>query len=531
MAALAPWGFEWTRLGRRQAALGNSLPLLGAALPPCNHQHSSLLQASLMRGVHSLLGFMHPWLLPFAIVLAASTRPVAADERGKPIDPAGAKPAAQDPKPWRIEKAVGAPPWLKLGLEQQSRFEHLENDYRAKAEGDATALLFRTLVTAEASAGWLLGGLEIQDSRAYASDSTPLNTTLVNPLEILQAYVGVRRSGAFAEQDSLEVRAGRLTIDLGTRRVVARNRFRNTINGFTGVDGRWTSPGKHVARAFVAVPVTRLPSDPAGLKDNEIELDEESTDSLLWSGSYSSPTLAFGTQLELYVVGFHERDGDVASRNRQLVTVGVRWFRKPAAGTVDFDLELIPQVGTSRATTEMDDTDDRDHRALSSHAELGISAVMPWKPRFALQHDYASGDRDPADGSIERFDLLFGARRFDFGPTGIYGPFARSNLQTPGVRISVTPSSKLDAFASYRLFWLASGTDAWTTAAVRDSTGSSGTFLGEHIEVMVRWSPWPKNLSLEGGAAYLRRGEFANTAPDTRTSNAAYVYTQLTLTL
>ncbi len=444
---------------------------------------------------------------------------------------ASARPAVADPKPWRIEKAVGAPPWLKLGLEQQSRFEHLENDYRAKAEGDATALLFRTLVMAEASARWFLGGLELEDSRVYASDSTPLNTTLVNPLEILQAYVGVRTTGAFAEHDSLEVRAGRITVDLGTRRVVARNRFRNTINGFTGVDGRWTSPGKHVARAFVVVPVTRLPSEPDALRDNEIARDKESTDSLLWSGSYSSPTLAFGTQLELYVVGFHERDGDVASRNRQLVTVGARWFRKPTTGKVDFDLEVIPQLGSSRTTTAMDDTVDRDHRALSSHAELGISAVMPWKPRFALQHDYASGDRDPADGSLERFDPLFGARRFDFGPTGIYGPFARSNIQTPGVRISVAPSSKLEAFASYRLFWLASRTDAWTTAGVRDSTGESGTFLGEHIEAMVRWSPWPKNLSLEGGAAYLRRGQFAKSAPDTRTSNATYVYTQLTLTL
>lgn len=71
-----------------------------------------------------------------------------------------------------------------------------------------TALLFPTLVMAEASSGWLLGGLELQDSRMYASDSTALNTTLVDPLEILQAYVGVRKSGAFADQDSLEVRPG-----------------------------------------------------------------------------------------------------------------------------------------------------------------------------------------------------------------------------------------------------------------------------------------------------------------------------------
>jgi hypothetical protein len=81
------------------------------------------------------------------------------------------------------------------------------------------------------------------------------------------------------------------------------------------------------------------------------------------------------------------------------------------------------------------------------------------------------------------------------------------------------------------LYWLASRTDAWVTANVRDSTGDSGSFVGEHVEIQLRWSPLPKNLSLEGGAAYLRRGELAKSAPDTRTANPAYVYTQVTVNL
>jgi len=449
---------------------------------------------------------------------------------------ANAQPAAdgaanKSDDPWRIGSAIGAPSWLKLSLEEQSRFEHLKHDFRAMADGNANALAMRTLLAAEANGRWLFGGLELEDSRTYASDATPLNTTHVDPVELLQAYVGVRRTDVFTDNDALDVKAGRITIDLSTRRLVARNRFRNTINGFTGVDATWTSPGKHVARAFVAVPVTRLPSDAAGLKDNTIELDEENTDSVLWSAYYGTPKLPGGTQLELYVVGLDEREGGIASRNRRLVTLGARWFKKPATGEPDFDLEVMPQVGTARATTKPEDVTDLDHRAWSSHAEIGISPAIPWKPRLALQHDYASGDKDPADGSDGRFDPLFGARRFDFGPTGIYGPFARSNIQTPGIRVSIAPTSRLKAFASYRLFWLASRTDAWTPAGVRDPMGDSGRFLGEHIEAQLQWKLLPDNLSLEGGAAYLRRGRFANTAPDTRTDDAAYVYTQLTINL
>jgi hypothetical protein len=430
---------------------------------------------------------------------------------------------APEPSPWRLDKALGVPSWLRLGLEQNSRFEHLSDDFRGKATEDATALSMRTLISAEGRLETFLGGLEVEDSRIYASDATALNTTLVDPVELLQAYVGART-------DSFEVRAGRITIDLSTRRVIARNKFRNTINGFTGVDATWTGPRKHVARAFVAVPVTRQP-DNKTVEDNDIDFDRESTDALLWCGYYGSPALALGARAEVYVVGFHERDGDLASRNRQLFTIGGRWFRRPAPRTVDFDVEVIPQVGRSRATTEIDDTTDLDHRALTTHAELGISPAIAWKPRLALLHDYASGDRDPDDGSTERFDPLFGARRFDFGPAGIYGPFNRSNLQSPGLRVSIAPSSKLDAFAGYRLFWLASRTDAWVAANVRDPMGGSGSFAGEHVEVQLRWSPLPKNLAIEGGAAYLRRGRFARTAPDTREENPAYVYTQVTVNL
>lgn len=421
-------------------------------------------------------------------------------------------------------QAAAAPSWLDLGLEQQSRVEHVENDFRASATADSTALSMRTLVNVRASHELVFGGVELEDSRTYATASTPLNTTHVDPLELLQAYAGVRRDG-------LEVRAGRITLDLSTRRVVARNRFRNTINGFTGIDATWTSPGKHTARAFAVVPVTRLPADEDGLASNAVELDEESTDALLWAAYYGSPPLVAGARLELYAIGFHERDGELASRDRQLVTLGARWSRKPARGAVDFDVELLPQVGRSRATTAIDDATDLDHRAWSSHAELGVSPAMPWKPRIAVQHDYASGDHVSSDGTMQRFDPLFGARRFDFGPTGIYGPFARSNIQSPGVRASLAPTPWLDGFVSYRLVWLASSTDAWTAAGVRDSSGESGRFLGEHGEISVRWSPLPIDLSLEAGAAYLRRGHFARFAPDTRRDDAVYAYVQTTLRL
>ena len=399
-------------------------------------------------------------VVTLALVAAATIRTAHAD------------PAAAPPTPWRLHDATGAPGWLAFGIEHRIRYAYLANDFRAGATGDASALSLRTLVTLAATADPVTVGVELIDARAYAPDDTALNTTIVDTLDLLQAYVAVHRAGLVADGDALDARVGRITLDAGSRRLVARNSHRNTINTFTGVDLQWTSPGKTVARAFAVVPVTRKPSDAAILADNGHAFDAETFDTLLWGAAYGSPALAAGIKLEGLVLGLHERDGDAATRNRQLVTGDVRAVRKPAAGAVDGQLEVAVQLGHDRASTADTDTTDLSHRAYLVHLEVGRTFVAPWAPRAIAQLDRSSGDADPADDVDGRFDTLFGARRFDYGPTGIYGPFANSNLTSPGLRATASPPGDLAIMAAYRLFWLSSARDAWTTAGQRDPSGA-----------------------------------------------------------
>ena len=85
---------------------------------------------------------------------------------------------------------------------------------------------------------WLSLEAEFQDSRAYLEDdNTPVGTGLVNTAELLRAYLDLSFDGPFGGAHELQL--GRLTMDIGSRRLVARNRFRNTSNAFTGVDWRW----------------------------------------------------------------------------------------------------------------------------------------------------------------------------------------------------------------------------------------------------------------------------------------------------
>ena len=65
---------------------------------------------------------------------------------------------------------------------------------------------------------------------------------------------------------------------------------------------------------------------------------------------------------------------------------------------------------------------------------------------------------------------------------------------------------------------------------MQDPTGESGSFLGQQVEMRVRWRPLPGNVLLEAGYAHLFAGEFIDDAPTSnRQGDVNYVYGQLVL--
>ena len=173
-------------------------------------------------------------------------------------------------EPWRLDDAIGSPEWLSVGGSYRIRYEYLDNPFRPLSDGSDELLVGRLLLDLRGNWSRLNAGLEIQDSRAQLADArTPLGTDDVNALEPLQAWLGLGLSEVFAEGDRLDLAAGRLTIDAGSRRLVARNGFRNTSNAFTGVHAEWAR-GASRARAFLVLPIHRLPNEPQRLRDNAI---------------------------------------------------------------------------------------------------------------------------------------------------------------------------------------------------------------------------------------------------------------------
>ena len=105
------------------------------------------------------------------------------------------------------------------------------------------------------------------------------------------------------------------------------------------------------------------------------------------------------------------------------------------------------------------------------------------------------------------FDRLFGARNWELMPTGIFGAFSRSNISSPGGRIYMKPLPLVQFMVKYRAWWLAQARDAWVGSGLQDPTGRSGNFLGQDLELRVKWTPSP-NLSFRAGYDHFFKGSY-----------------------
>lgn len=406
------------------------------------------------------------------------------------------------------EPAANTPASLSFTGSYRLRYEHMDNTFRVVGPGQDELLVSRLRLHARAAGVRFYGGVEIEDARAWLDrDLTPVGADDVNALEPLQAYAGYKT-------DNVDVQVGRMTMDVGSRRFVARNRTRNTTNAFTGINALWSLPEDRGLQLFLTMPVARLPNNTERdrLRGNEFELDQEHPERVFWGAYLSRVRFSGDLDTDWYLFGIHEKDRpSLPTRDRDFLTAGLRIRKATDSWALEFEAAL--QSGTTRATASPADVTDLDHRAWFAHAEWSRDLAGRWEPSLILRLDYASGDDDPDDNDFNRFDTLFGARRWEFGVTGIYGVFARSNIVSPGIGLRMKPDPAFDVRVDYRPGWLASDRDFLSTAALRDRDGNSGSFIGHQLEARLRWVPPTGHWSVDFSTAYLSKGEFLENAP------------------
>lgn len=427
---------------------------------------------------------------------------------------------------WNLHDTLGLPKWLSLSVNQRTRYESLSGSFTPRGTGGDQQIALQTDVWLAAKFGKFSAGTEFLDARALLADSgsKTLSNSHVDTADFIQGYVSWADQNVLYSGLGAEVKVGRQTLDFGSRRLVARNTFRNTINSFTGLNMRFLSYDKWQFNGFVTMPVIRYPQgvDTPDLINNDGNMDREDTHTLFSGGFLELPNLVWGVNTEAYLYHLDESDSNTnPTRNRRYITPGMRFYIKPAKAKFDFQAEAMGQFGTVRATTNATDKRNIEHKAWSNHFDMGYTFDVPWSPRLALEYDYASGNNSNNPNLDQRFDPLYGVRRVDFGPTGIYGAFSRSNINTPGYRINAAPRSDVQLSFAHKFLWLASSTDCWggancsstsTSTTLWDTTGRSGSYAGQQLDLSARWDV-NSSLNLESGWAHLFKGEFAKKAP------------------
>ena len=401
------------------------------------------------------------------------------------------------PMEWKwnryLKNALNLPEWIDLGLENRTRFETLDHPFRRIQSGTGPQVLLRTRVRLGlnlSAVGFLFEG---QDSRTYLHDTGDfVNNLTVNQVDILQLLGSLSLRNVTGTGLRTDLHFGRLTMDFGKRRLIAKNNFRNTTNAFDGVHWQIGQEKVWRIRAFFVEPVLR----------DEVRLDEQSENSLFW-GTFMENFQIPWMHMNVFYFGLNDQRFQNINLNRTYGTYGVRVYKPDAVGEFDYEFDGAIQTGQLGET---------DHFAYNPNVEVGYTFDMSWTPRFLLQYVYASGTRSPGGSQSQDFDPLFGARRFDLNPTGIFGPFVRSNISSPGWRIIVIPVTGWTFQIKHRVWYLAQSRAPYFGGALQDSTGGSGNFLGQDVELRAQFKI-NDNLEFDAGYDHWFKGSYFDRLP------------------
>jgi hypothetical protein len=422
----------------------------------------------------------------------------------------------------------GRPDWLDLGFQHRSHLEFLDGQFRQGRSGSDQAWLTRTHVQLGIKTEKFRINTELMDSQIRLADSgTPINSALVNPLDILQANVELAFADQFRPGSTSSLRLGRFTADIGSRRFVARPRYRNTLNAFTGMHYDWQGGNGSRFQAVYAMPVVRLyDGNPLYFHP---EADDEHGGQRFLALHAAKPDALFGDTTELQFFSINESDSaSLQTADREIYSLGLRQFRSPALSQWSYEVELLLQQGSLRSSAAVADTTTLDHRAWYIHLNAEYTLDLPWQPRLGIVYDHGSGDSNPNDGNSRDFAMLYGVPRPDFGPTNLYGPVVYTNLVSPGVRGVFRPSTQLTATFTARNYRLASTQGAWERAGYPAFPGNREAHIGTQFESRFQFNPARGNLAFETGLTWLKAGDYLRSM---QKGNARFFFFSFTVSI
>ena len=401
---------------------------------------------------------------------------------------------------------------LVFDFQERLRFEFRENNFDfndgANALTDDSWLLQRARLGLKFKpAEWFTLYAQGQDAREIGSDRPnvfgQLGAEGDDAFDLRQGWIQLGGDKGFS------ARLGRQVLSYGDERLVGPLDWNNGTRTFDAVRLRYAAENWSLD-AFTSS-VVRLRDS----RFNESDWpDSDDTRDRFFSGLYFSTTALGPQTTDAYAFQLHEDGGT------DFWTLGTRVKADPKKlGGWEYEGELAAQFGEVK---------DRDLAAFAGHAGVGYNWLdSPWKPRLAVEYNYATGDDNAADGDVGTFQNLFPTNHKFYGFMDV---FSWQNLHNPAVTLSAQPTKTLSLRLDYHLFWLADTGDAWYrangTTQVRPITKNADTFVGSELDFTATWKA-TKWLSFQAGYSHFFAGNYLSASGANDDADFAYVMTTL----
>ncbi|MEO7192441.1 MAG: alginate export family protein [Vicinamibacterales bacterium] len=392
-----------------------------------------------------------------------------------------APPPAVPPLPNRLNTVL--PKWLRVRAEYRARMEGFEGAGFTTGRDDLYGLgrirLNATLIPARL----VSIQAQVHDARVAGKQIGPTTAPFRASFDLRQLFVDVGTA-----KTPLLLRAGRQELTFGEQRLVGSVGWLNAGRSFDAV--RLTVRKSPVQLDAFAASVVRI---------LDHEFDKSGNGSRFYGAYATLARLAPRSSVEPYVFWRGDRSqptehgprGDLA-----LTTVGTRWAGTLIGGS-DYSLEVVGQVGS---------VGEDDVTAWASHSQL--RAPMWHRLRPFGEYNYASGDKDPTDGTRGTFDQLYPTPHDKYGLADQVG-WRNVHHVRGGVELSRLKGWPVTA--SYHSWWLAQARDGLYAASgalvARVPAGADARHVGQEIDVQVSHALTPQ-LQLAGGYAHIFAGRF-----------------------
>ena len=380
------------------------------------------------------------------------------------------------------------PKWISFGLEERFRYEGYHDSGFKKNNNDSYILLRSRLQMTIQPTVWMRVVAQLQDARPFMQ-KPPWGPPNENTWDLKLAYAEF----GDPEKGWISVRVGRQLINYNNT-IIANSEWRNQGRSYDAVVTN-IHYNRYRLGLFAASAVVPLKEGISHHQEGNNIYGAYGTIDHFLANSDLEPFVLWRLQPSVPI----ETTARVKTGKQDEWAYGFR-FKGIALKNLDYSAELIGEAG---------------HDGPDKIAAWGTTFGAAWridplwsKPRIFWQYDYGSGDKNPNDGRHQTFDTMYPTAHDRFGITDQFG---WQNIVAERVGITIEPRRRWSVTGQYLNFWLASATDAlYNTSGgviVRDSTGKSGTHIGQEFDGYT-WLELNRHFNVGVGVGHIQGGAF-----------------------